>query len=142
MARTKKDVLYDEELMVLIESHEHLLDDLKADLKKIETQIREYDGKIVREQEDDPALAGAKAAYDWMYAKTGELAMAAKAFDSYLLGGRFMAGLTYDGPGQPIDADKIIRQRTEEANDELMRIRHLNQARRDAEKRRQGGPRA
>lgn len=76
--------------------------------QEIEDEIRLFDGTELGGTEKDPALAGAKRAYDWILKKTGDADRASRAFNSYLIGGRYQDEDTYDGDIVRIDSQKII----------------------------------
>ena len=76
-------------------------------LDAIMHEVEFYDGKEVGQTETNPALAGAKKAYDWIFEKTKDTQAATKAFNSYLLGGRYSDGDTYDGDKHTISVKDI-----------------------------------
>lgn len=64
-----------------MENEVRLLEERKA---RIGREIEAL--KVIREEEPDPVLQSAKRAYAWMLSQTGDKQLAAKAFNSYLLG--------------------------------------------------------
>lgn len=94
-----------------LEGDIYSLQNRKTNLEKLaytlEEKIRQHDKQNIGETEKDNALAGAKRAYDWIYERTNDCIQAAKAFDSYLLGGRYTEQ-EYCGDVEKIDAQSII----------------------------------
>ena len=91
--------------IILCEAQIKELEDLVSEL---EMTIKKHEGETTQ-AETDPALAGAKKAYKWVYDRTGDTTAAAKAFNSYLLGGQYTQGNTYTGDCRQIDADEEIK---------------------------------
>lgn len=94
---------------------EQQISNLTYEKKKIEDEIRRFDGTKLGDAEKDPALAGAKRAYDWILEKTRDTDRASRAFNSYLIGGKYQDEDTYSGDIVQIDAQKII----DEANEDI-----------------------
>ena len=88
------------------------VDNLEKAKEKLKAEIMAYDGKLTGTVEIDAALAGAKKAYDWIFEKTKDAELAAKAFDSYLIGGKYKEGETYEQDIVAVDAKEIIRKAT------------------------------
>ena len=95
------------EISSLIYSRDNLrreLVDLKAIQRIVEEKIKSMDGQTIGEREINPMLAGAKKAYDWIYEKTNDENRACKAYNSYLLGGKYVENDVYDGDVKTFDA--------------------------------------
>lgn len=93
------------------ESLELRIQELEKTVNDLEERLRQRDGAIVDgEIETDSALAGAMRAYDFIEKKTGDSDKASKAFNSYLLNGKFSKGDTYDGNTTKFDAQQAIEE--------------------------------
>lgn len=102
------------------ESLELRIQELEKTVNDLEERLRQRDGAIVDgEIETDSALAGAMRAYDFIEKKTGNSDKASKAFNSYLLNGKFIKGDTYDGNTTKFDAQQAIEEAKKESIETL-----------------------
>lgn len=93
------------------ESLELRIQELEKTVNDLEERLRQRDGAIVDgEIETDSALAGAMRAYDFIEKKTCDSDKASKAFNSYLLNGKFTKGDTYENGIKKFDAEKAIEE--------------------------------
>lgn len=97
-----------EKLDQMIADGEQNVESLRQALVDLQEQIKAHDGEVIEHIENEPALAGAKRAYDWMYKKTRDEGLSAKAFNSYLLGGRYQEGDVYREAPVKFDAKRAI----------------------------------
>lgn len=94
-----------------IEETEKYIETLKKTVDELENKLREYDGVVTAgTTETDPALAGAMKAHDFILKSTGDQKQASKAFNSYLLNGKFTKGTTYENGVKKFDAEKAIEE--------------------------------
>lgn len=68
-----------------LQKRERLKETLKGQCNSLTEQIKKLKSELYK---IDPLLAGAQSAYQYIYEQTTDKALAAKAFDSYLLGGK------------------------------------------------------
>ena len=96
-----------------LESENRKLRDLNQSLRvardEIEKAIIACDGKRIRVAETDPAYYGAVKCYEFVYERTRNINMASKAFDCYLLGGKYPECVP-DGPENFLDAKEAIKE--------------------------------
>lgn len=88
---------------------------------EIEKAIIACDGKRIRVAETDPAYYGAVKCYEFVYERTRNINMASKAFDCYLLGGKYPECVP-DGPENFLDAKEAIREAYKEDKEGRIRI--------------------
>ena len=98
-----------EQLNRQVEDGECKVEALKMALVDLTEKIEALDGTTIANTETDPALAGAKRAYDWIYGKTKDEKLSARAFNSYLLGGQYRSGDVYKEEPTVINAQTIIK---------------------------------
>lgn len=83
------------------------VDGLTAEEKRLIETIKQKCEEM-KYEEVDPVLAGAMKAFDWIMKNTGDKSAASKAFNSYLLGGKFNDGETYSET--VMDADTFYKK--------------------------------
>lgn len=110
---------------VRLENENRKLRDLNQSLRvtrdEIEKSIIAYDGKRIKVAETDPAYYGAVKCYEFVYERTRNINMASKAFDCYLLGGKYPEYVP-DGPENFLDAKEAIKEVYKENKDGMIRI--------------------
>ena len=103
----------------MIADGEQKAEQLRQLLTDLQEQIKSHDGEVLDRTEREPALAGAKRAYDWVFKKTHDESLSAKAFNSYLLGGRYQEGDVYREPPVKFDAKRAIEMAQRHATDPM-----------------------
>lgn len=109
-----------------LESENRKLKDLNQILcvtrDEIEKAIIACDGKRIRVAETDPAFYGAVKCYEFIYERTRNINMASKAFDCYLLGGKYPECVPPDGPENFLNAKEAIKEVYKENKEGRIRI--------------------
>jgi len=108
-----------------LENENRKLRDLNQSLRvtrdEIEKAIIACDGKRIRVAETDPAFYGAMKCYEFIYERTRNINMASKAFDCYLLGGKYPECVP-DSPENFLDAKETIKEVYKKNKDGMIRI--------------------
>ena len=114
LALHHKKVLHDLEIKIkeqqrAISALDSRIYELNQKKDQIEIAIRAYEGKRIADAETDPAIIGAKKAYEFMLEETNNRQLASKAFNSYLLGGRYDCEV--DENDGLVDVDAILQEK-------------------------------
>lgn len=87
---------------------------LRVLLDEVEKAIMAHDGKRIRAAESDPAFYGAKKCFDYIFEKTQNFYTASKAFNCYLLGGKYPEYVP-DEPENFLNAKEAINEAVKNA---------------------------